>query len=1049
MTAEPTTFVVTDNPPWYQDAHRDDRPFACDHPEGLLDQVARVMNEKTATAAAKCKAFQHKTVRKLVRDMVIEDIHVFKQNPSKPLLLALMDLVDIQGGELECMSTEDRAGMKQLMVALRNYTLFYIPNKALKSAADNRIVIPVVTLWDHTNAELELRFCDEARSMLATYKVNLSRGSPAYFMQQVLAAPSVQSLRVLEAVAGDRYRFWDMSLEVPTHADALTPFFKQIQPSRLLRVEDKKRSSSAQDGSGDQDSDEEVEPMCCVLDKESAALQSSKRQGSVDCFSEADVICDLSRFTCEPPVAKTVYFRRTGRVLGQKRGNMIAVVSLRESQRNKQRLYVSTTARFCRALKYSCVKGSGELLKCCHTTINELACRDTFLTGSELHQEILHPAITAFAKRVSSPATNWCSYTPKHVACLIKNPIMNEIVDMGIKLMDAKIPNALMVAELLLSSTKTANGHLQARARYAEDASCRIQICKKNIANLEKQFRVDLDTLIRRVSKITTDKAHKNAIRDLFRNLNTMNINDTFKQWQQMIKDSPQTSKDNALVKEHINTKVHFHNLRVYLSKKNRLKKIIKTQQGAEEEEEEDAAATSTSTSTSGTDTIGKSSGYPVPNRSPQSEADLTLAQDSPSQKPWYLSMIVPDNPHLGTWVRNMGTLLQSAPWLHADVTKREAVCSVLGLSKNAVCNKYASVLKQWTCNNLTTVEQLKHQGLEDTLSAALIRIRDDMSHESWMRNVERAFILKTEKCDNTAGSGKKKSKRERKADRNPAKPSKKKTARRDVVKELFCQEECEEDTGELSEPDEDEEYVCRGEDLLRNEDYDTKELSGEYDASDDENLDEYDLDDDFIDDRSEYSVEESEQEAPRPVKSHKRTRRRLVEGTDSETDSDREDSDDKPVPGRITKRRITKQHDDADCGAEINVRKKASAKSERNVTKSRKERFGRTGSKGYPREKSTLVRSSATKKRGGQKSKVTQQGSGDRKRRRICSDSDSSQEDYPVAKRSSPTRKQQTPPKPPVVKEHKPAVDYPEEGPASPATASSSDPDEDTSDFF
>lgn len=178
-------FVVTDQPAWYSDA-QDSCAFTCADTVGLFKQVAEAMAVKESMLSGKCKAFQNKTTRKLIRDMVIEDIGRFKQNPSKTLLVALMDIMDVQSNGLECMSTEDRAGVKQLMLAFRNYTLFYIPATTLKSAAEGRVVIPVVTMWSHCDKDFELRFCDKPRSMLGTYTVKLMSESYTYFMQQVL-----------------------------------------------------------------------------------------------------------------------------------------------------------------------------------------------------------------------------------------------------------------------------------------------------------------------------------------------------------------------------------------------------------------------------------------------------------------------------------------------------------------------------------------------------------------------------------------------------------------------------------------------------------------------------------------------------------------------------------------------------------------------------------------------------------------------------------------------------------------------------------------------
>lgn len=948
-------FVVTDKPAWYSDEQKDSRAFTCTDTVGLFDQVAEAMTVKESMLSEKSKAFQHKTTRKIVRDMVIEDIGRFKQNPSKSLLTALMDIMDLRADGLECMSTEDRAGMKQLMLALKNYTLFYIPSTALKSVAEDRVVIPVVTMWSQTDKELELRFCDKPRSMLGTYTVNLMSGSAAYFMQQVLIVPGVQSLNLLKDITGDRYEFWDMSLEVPTHPDALTPSFKHIQPMQLLRSgEDNDRTSATQTCGETGDTIADVEPMCCVLDTESADLQVSKRPGSVDCFSDVDVICDLSRFTCHAGVAKTVYFRRTARVVSRKRGNMTPVVSLRDQQKDKRTLYISTTARFCRALKHSCVKGSGELLQCCYTLLNELSGRETFLAGPELHQDITNPALTAFLKRVSPPASNWCNYTPKHVACAIEDPIMCEIVDLGIKLMDDRVPNAFAVAELLLCNTQKANQYVRAYEWYNEDGAYRAQIHRNNIALLQQQFKEDwralasIDRRIRASNSGVINKAQRHATRDLFRNLGTHNINDTFKKWQQLIKDTP-APKDTARGRDYSNMKVLFHNLRVYHNKMNKLKKNTKTADDIDDDNDDNS-----NTPPDDGNSNRKASNVSVGSASPRSEKasrrDVATGPVSPSQKPWCFSMIVPDNPPLGTWVRNIGTLLQSAAWLYADNTRREAVCSVLGLEKTLLHEKYSSVLEQWVSSNPIVVEQLNAHGLQDKLSLALIDRLGAISTKNWISKIKRAFT-RAPATKATISSEARKGKRAfartlatktTLVDRDQCKKRRaNKTSRSNADREeLLCQEamSCEDDADEESGQDEEEgEYdytAAQGEELLATEEYDKDELSGRYD--DDKRLDQYDLEDDFIDDRSEddYSIVESDSDACGPVKQiafGRIDRRRRADDSDAESDHDipehsgvhkgalfssDSEEEEEPAPARIEKRRRTcvmKHHGDED----------------------------------------------------------------------------------------------------------------------------------------
>lgn len=124
--------------------------------------------------------------------------------------------------------------MKQLSLASKNYILFYIPSNELKATAENPV-------WSPNNVELELSFCDRPRSMLSMYTVNLMCRTTAYFMQQGLVVPGAESLELLKYVT---YLFWDISIEVPTHVDALNPVLKQIQPAQLLRASQSENSTN-------------------------------------------------------------------------------------------------------------------------------------------------------------------------------------------------------------------------------------------------------------------------------------------------------------------------------------------------------------------------------------------------------------------------------------------------------------------------------------------------------------------------------------------------------------------------------------------------------------------------------------------------------------------------------------------------------------------------------------------------------------------------------------------------------------------------------------
>ncbi|CAL8337508.1 unnamed protein product [Lota lota] len=223
--------------------------------------------------------------------MVIRDTDTTQQKPSRLLLLALMDLVDIEGGNnFESMASVDKAGLKHVLLAYGNYTTFYIPNKELIST-NGKKVIPVVTQY---SAKHNLVSYDTSRSMICTYTVVMPTtgegNGKSYFVQEVLFVPGLESPELLKRVMGNKFEFWDMTLEVPTHFTALTPF-QQIQPFQLLHTEYKTPSTQSNNDALVSRM-EEIHPMCCMLGTASADMLKKKRDASVDCFTETQRYCD-------------------------------------------------------------------------------------------------------------------------------------------------------------------------------------------------------------------------------------------------------------------------------------------------------------------------------------------------------------------------------------------------------------------------------------------------------------------------------------------------------------------------------------------------------------------------------------------------------------------------------------------------------------------------------------------------------------------------------------------------------------------------------------
>ncbi|KAK2847561.1 hypothetical protein Q5P01_010560 [Channa striata] len=392
-------------------------------------------------------------VYKKIREEVMKEAEALCQKPSRSLLLALMDLVEVLGGnEFRSVVTVDRAGLKHVLLIYGNYTMYYLPNEELMNHRKKLTVIPVVTQYSEKH---NLVRYNARRSMVGTYSVVIPRrendSRRSYFVPEVLFTPGVKSLKLLREIAGNMFDFWDMTLEMPTHIRALAPSFRKMQSCLLL-------TSEAGSPGGNEQSEhetlashlEEKQPMCCVP---------------------------------KPPDEGS---RRSSKVLDGKRGNLLPIVALRKDKDNMRELYVSTTLGFYRALKLSCVKGNGELMSCWNETLQDLG-RDTFISGRKLCQDIQQSALTAFTKRVNPGA--WCNGFPRHVASKISNPMMIEVVELSIALMEGRILSAFPVAELVYCPIERVRDHLRFRRRNTSDPQFRAVVRNKHVSLISAQMR--------------------------------------------------------------------------------------------------------------------------------------------------------------------------------------------------------------------------------------------------------------------------------------------------------------------------------------------------------------------------------------------------------------------------------------------------------------------------------------------------------------------------------------------------------------------------------
>ncbi|KAK2812690.1 hypothetical protein Q5P01_000991 [Channa striata] len=244
----------------------------------------------------------------------------------------------------------DRAGLKHVLL-IYGTTPHYLPNEELRNRRKKRTVIPVVTQYSEKH---NLVRYDARRSMVGTYSVVIPRSENdsrrSYFVQEVLFAPGVKSLKLLREIAGTMFDFLGHD---PGDAHARSPGGHEQSEHDTL-------ASHL----------EEIQPMCCVPeppDGPGAIRIRNARPARL--FRESQVKCDLTRFEYDKGLreARLVYFRRSSKVLDGKR-NLLPAASPRKDQENMRELYASTTLGFYRAPKRSCVKGNGELMSCWNET---------------------------------------------------------------------------------------------------------------------------------------------------------------------------------------------------------------------------------------------------------------------------------------------------------------------------------------------------------------------------------------------------------------------------------------------------------------------------------------------------------------------------------------------------------------------------------------------------------------------------------------------------------------------------------------------------------
>ena len=704
-------FIVTGKPKWYNDSSYKD-VFACASAQGLFDSVADLMVCKQAELSESEQRRNPTNIHKTIRDKVLQNAKYIRQEPSVELLRALMDLVDVEGGNgFDCVANVDKVGMKHLLIASGNYTVFYVPQKELKNP-NGKKVIPVVTQSFGTH---NIMLYDKHRSMIGTYIVQMPQigedHGKTFFLQEVLFVPGHKSLELLKVVTCNKYEFWDMALEMPTDLKALMPCFQRIHPSQLLSSDANPGTQSNSEALASHMS--EIDPMCCVVGTDAAELTKSKRDKSLDCLRAEQVRYNLTHFRYENGGKPTVYYKRNSGSVDGKRTCLVPVVILRQGQCDIRELYVSTTVRFCRAVKRSCVKGSGEIVSTWLDTIKDLE-RDTFILGPEMHQEIYNPALTAFIKRVNP--NSWCNYTPKHIASTVGDPVAIEVLDLAIKFMDSKIPNAFAVAGLLHCPMKKVHEYQRFWNAYNSDTRVNTAVQKTHHDMILAQMALDWTKLGHIASsygqvRYQGDDKMVLACKALYKDFSVDNAAKAQKMWHSLIRPDP--NKDKLLVHLYSKAKLLFIKLR---TKYKKVKKGLKSR--GEPAEEAD-----------GTDRPSK----------PAVEGKDRNKFKTGVQSALY-SIAIPEAVPICTWLKNMSTLLMSEPWLSGEHLRREAVCTLLALDNTLLDSRHSVILKEWVINNRPVVNVLDSHSLQDRLSKALVDCLASTSTEHWKHKILMSF---------------------------------------------------------------------------------------------------------------------------------------------------------------------------------------------------------------------------------------------------------------------------------------------------------------------
>ena len=705
------TVVLSRTPPWYNELcngseQQGSRCVDVSTHEQLWEIMRSVMNDILGNQHWKAMHLKETNLMKLIKLQTFEEAKKLKW-ASTELLKALMDLFEIQHCDgFRCFSDTaqlDRAGIKQELLADHDYVLFYLPSKHLTGGT--KPIIPVVTF---NNGMDNVWYLDKSLTTFATYSVPLGLfgNMPSFFMQEVLALRGRETLSALKLIVGNLFEFWDLSLEVPTHCEALTPFFTQVQHHELV-------GRDPQQGKGN------VQPMLCLKDTSGGSAYPNFPWYETNHLRPGLL---TTNYVTDPAEGATrgLQLKRVSR----SQNYIVPIVSQDQYTKNKT-LFASTTQRFLKAVEHTVVLGKGELLDCHKRLLLSLAMTKDFLRPPQLHNENYAQALMRFSERVNSPWSTVRLTMPNHIDREIPNPVRNEMVTLGIKLLNQNIPDPFAVAELLCGKTTKADSYLK---------WCTILANNESAAALAKT--INMRKLKERIDEnwIELQQMAKQYCRAIM-GLEEDNNDPVFQQWAMLFSPEFQTPenaiKAQSMWQGMVNTlqwkerkhaaaldlkrdsvafggqrcKPDVKKARAFAGNAKVLMRMIKNDQIIIQK-------------------CLKTMGSAVQQDDASQRAESKFSYEGVEQLEHFLLPCAhrDKNCNLG-WIKNLFHLLKEPCWINGHPTKRDAVCTLLDVQNTILTVKNASIFRQWTLDHHLELDNYFERiqySKRDILSAAL-----------------------------------------------------------------------------------------------------------------------------------------------------------------------------------------------------------------------------------------------------------------------------------------------------------------------------------------